>query len=71
MEDDSIHTKTDANGNVTEFGYTPTGRLSYVVQTLTTESGPESLLTEYTYDSRGNKLTQTDALDRTTAWEYD
>jgi len=90
----TIHVKPDLTEMILEqSSYTPTGRFSYVVQTLSTESDPESLLTEYTYDTvvgkrqgfggasarrrpeasaeEGNKLTQTDALDRTTAWEYD
>ena len=32
---------------------------------------PPVILTSYTYDEAGNKLTQSDAEGRTTSWAYD
>mgnify|MGYP006169580905 CR=1 FL=1 len=60
---------TDTLGNVTrtEYDYDALGRLTAVRQFL--NGAP--LTTQYSYDSQGNKLTQTDAEGRTTSWEYD
>ena len=49
--------ETDPNGNVTQYGYDPVGRLNQV--------------TSYGYDNLGNKIRQTDAEGRITKWEYD
>jgi len=57
----------DQAGTRTEYGYDGLGRLTEVRQFL----DGETLTTSYTYDSQGNKLTQTDAEGRTTRWSYD
>ena len=69
-EFDAMSRKTasiDQNGRRTEYGYDGLGRLTDVRQFL----NGDTLYTRYTYDSQGNKLTQTDAKQRTTHWEYD
>jgi len=59
--------QVDQAGTRTEYGYDGLGRLTEVRQFL----DGETLTTSYTYDSQGNKLTQTDAEGRTTRWSYD
>jgi len=59
--------QVDQAGTRTEYGYDGLGRLTEVRQFL----DGETLTTSYTYDSQGNKLTQTDAEGRTTLWTYD
>lgn len=61
--------QTDANGKFTQYAYDPVGRLTSVTQDAA--SGGLNLVTQYTYDEVGNRLTQTDANNHTTSYQYD
>jgi RHS repeat-associated protein len=64
-----VTTRTDANGKITAYGYDSLGRLTSVTQDAVV--GGLNLLTQYTYDEVGNRLTQTDANNHTTQYAYD
>ncbi|MFL0800735.1 MAG: tandem-95 repeat protein [Agarilytica sp.] len=60
----------DQESRTTAFGYDDIGRLSSVTP-LVNIDGEAVPATSYTYDEKGNRLTQTDAEGRTTTWTYD
>ena len=64
-----VISRTDATGKVTAYGYDLLGRLTSVTQDAA--SGGLNLVTSYTYDEVGNRLTQTDANNHTTNYQYD
>lgn len=74
-----VDTATDANGGTVKYLYDSMGRvLSEVAKNVTyTDPATGSTVTQdittmsYTYDKRGNKLTQTDAEGNVTSYEYD
>ena len=59
--------ETDAGGNVIEYSYGATGQLNQVKQT----NGATALVTVYGFDEAGNRISQTDAEQHVTSWEYD
>ncbi|WP_182866130.1 putative Ig domain-containing protein [Rhodopirellula sp. JC639] len=68
-----LSARIDANGNQTEYEYDAAGRLTAVVQFVTDPdtSSLTTLRTEYGYNELGGLVSQTDALGRTTIYEYD
>ncbi|WP_235908569.1 putative Ig domain-containing protein [Roseiconus nitratireducens] len=68
-----LASRTDANGNVTEYEYDDASRLTAVIQYVTDPATQElkALRTEYAYNELGNLVTQTDANDHSTTFEYD
>src|SRR5206468_1884104 len=58
--------QTQADGGVWQFAY----ELNGVTVTGTTVTDPRGNPTRYRFDSRGNTLSQTDALGQTTMFEY-
>jgi RHS repeat-associated protein len=68
-----LQTKTDPRSNVTTYEYTTAADTPAPIGLLKREYDPARPVhqTLYTYDARGNRLTKTDALGRTTTWEYD
>jgi len=64
-----VTSRTDPNGKVTQFVYDNLGRLTSVTQDA--GSGGLNLVTSYSYDEVGNRLTQTDAKQHTTSYQYD
>jgi len=70
---DSMGARTrsiDPNLIATDYGYDAVGRLSSVTPAVSIGGVPVPATT-YTYDEVGNKLTQRDANNHTTSWEYD
>ena len=59
--------ETFETGNTVQYGYDALGRLTSVTETL----AAGELVTAYTYDELGNKLSQTDAEGRITRWSFD
>lgn len=74
---DRLTKVTYADGKFVENGYEAAGRLTSVTQpdpTGARDANGVSLrgpVTTYAYDEPGNKVSQTDALNRITRWEYD
>jgi len=60
----------DEEGRITSRTYDRLGRLVSVTQPEPSP-GESQPMTTFTYDEAGNKLTQTDALNRTTSFKYD
>jgi RHS repeat-associated protein len=63
--------QVDALGHETRYTYDVTGRQLTETRTLTTPSGPRTLVTTNTYDHNGNLTSVTDAEGNTTRYEYD
>ena len=75
--------QTDEEGRTTRFAFDIIGRVTQVVlPNPTTGANPElvagespvtsgTLVTKFSYDEQGNRLSQTDAEGRTTAWSFD
>lgn len=65
--------RTDARGNAIEYTYTTVADAPAPVGLLKREFDPANpaYQTTYAYDSWGNRISMTDALNRTTQWEYD
>jgi RHS repeat-associated protein len=65
---------TDAEGRATATEYDALYRPVVVTRNFITDTPATTdtnVAITYTYDARGNRLTQTDALGRVTLWEYD
>jgi RHS repeat-associated protein len=59
---------TDAEGRVTSFTYDPT---TLNLLSKVEDAGRLNLTSQYSYDTVGNKLTETDPRDNTTRYQYD
>jgi RHS repeat-associated protein len=65
----NVVTEVDAVGKVVERTYDRDNNVK-TETVITDESGPEGWTTSFTYDSSGNKLTETNPLGNTTRWTY-
>ena len=68
-----LKTRTDACDNATEYEYTAAADAPAPVGLLKREYDPARPVhqTTYGYDAAGNRTSKTDALGRSTTWEYD
>jgi YD repeat-containing protein len=64
-----VDSKTDQAGKITSYGYDGDGRLTSVTQDAV--QGGVNLVTTYGYDEVGNRISQTDANQHRTKYEYD
>jgi RHS repeat-associated protein len=64
-----VASKTDQAGKVTAYGYDSLGRLTSVTQDAV--QGGLNLVTTYGYDEVGNRISQADANQHRTKYEYD
>ncbi|MCM8539997.1 MAG: PA14 domain-containing protein, partial [Lentisphaeraceae bacterium] len=65
-----LHTETDANGNVTEYIYNTDNQITDI-KTPTDDGTSQITKSHFTYDSAKRLKTSTDAVGRTTTFEYD
>jgi len=63
-----VYETIDAAGIITRFGHDDSSQLVAVTNAFGT---PDQVVTRFTYDEIGNRLTQVDAENRTTRYEYD
>lgn len=68
-----VASSTDFAGNVTNYSYDGAGNLIEILQPAVIRHGGGSARprTTYTYDSRGRRVTETDAEGRVTRYDYD